>query len=49
MKETKIAKENVKKYSLRIQCDTFELAERIGKLVVDEVPEIRKFKIKGLN
>jgi len=46
MKETKITKENVEKYSLIIECNTFELAERVGKLVVDEVPEIRRFKIK---
>jgi len=49
LRELKIAKKNVGNYNLIIQCDTLEFAKKIGKLIVDEVPEIRKFKIKSLN
>ncbi len=36
----------MKKYKVVIECSSKDLAEKIGKLVVDEVPEIRKFVIE---
>jgi len=36
----------MKKYKVGIECLSLSLAKRIGMLVVDEVPEIKKFTIK---